>query len=345
MLSGTVLDAPSMERAMTVARQFSPDGVTNAMSIGSVQQVSLEVRFVEAQRSAGRDLGVRWDVVGQQFNIQTGVGILANSTPFGAILGSLLSSGVDADVLIEALEERGLARRLAEPNLVALSGDTASFLAGGEFPFPVGANADEIRIEFKKFGVSLEFTPTVLSDGLINLEIRPEVSQLDPTNTLRIAGVEIPSLIVRRANTTVELRDGQSFAIAGLLQANHSNQVAALPWVGQVPVIGALFRSNSFQKEETDLVIIITPRLVQPATPDQRLATPLDSSRPGNDLDFFLNGESEVPHDVINLFESGGTIQGPYGHIIPTAATAEATVQGLFGDTRTTRLEVNYDLK
>ncbi len=325
MLSGTVLDAPTMERAMTLARQFSPDGVTNAMSISSSQQVLLEVRFVEAQRSAGRDLGVQWDVVQDNINMQTGVGILANATPFGTIIGSLLSGGVDADVIIEALEERGLARRLAEPNLVALSGDTASFLAGGEFPFPTGADENEIRIEFKKFGVGLEFTPTVLSNGLINLQISPEVSQLDPTTTLRIAGVEIPRLVVRRASTTVELRDGQSFAIAGLLQANHTNAVSALPWIGQVPVIGPLFRSSSFSKEETDLVIIITPRLVQPATPDQRLATPLDSTQPGNDIDFFFNGDMEVPNDVIDFFRSGDEVRGPYGHIIPAAAQAETS--------------------
>ncbi len=320
MLSGTVPSAPAMERALTIARQFAPDGVTNAMSIGTSQQVMLEVRFIEVNRTAGRDLGVNWDVVNKHFNMQTGVGILSNATPFGSILGSLLSGGVDADIIVDALEERGLARRLAEPNLVALSGDSASFLAGGEFPFPVGSNDEGIRLEFKKFGVGLEFTPTVLSDGLINLVIEPEVSQLDPTNSLRVAGVDIPSLIVRRANTTVELRDGQSFAIAGLLQANHSNATSGLPWLGQVPVLGSLFRSNSFQKEETDLVIIVTPRLVRPATPDQRLASPLDGQVPGNDVDFFFNGQMEVSDGDIELFRSGDAVQGPFGHIIPTGA-------------------------
>jgi pilus assembly protein CpaC len=344
MLSGTVLDAPAMERAMTLARQFSPSGVTNAMSIGTAQQVLLEVRFIEAQRSAGRDLGIKWDVVNQYFSAQTGVGVLTNATPFGTIIGSLLSGGIDADIIIEALEERGLARRLAEPNLVAMSGESASFLAGGEFPFPTGANENEIRIEFKKFGVGLEFTPTVLSDSLINLEISPEVSQLDPTTTLRIAGVEIPSLIVRRASTTVELRDGQSFAIAGLLQANHTNATAALPWIGQVPVLGPLFRSSSFAKEETDLVIIITPHLVQPATPDQRLATPLDNSLPGNDVDFFFDGNMEVPHDVIDLFESGDTLQGPFGHIIPTASTGHSS-SSFFGTAPATLEGVNYNVR
>jgi len=325
LLSGTVPDAPSLTKVLNLANQFAPDAVSNALSVGSAQQVMLEVRFVEASRTAGRELGVRWDVVSKKFTALTGNGLINATTPFGAILGSLLSGGVDADVLIEALEENGLARRLAEPNLVALSGDTASFLAGGEFPIPVGADNNEIRIEFKKFGVGLSFTPTVLADGLINLEIEPEVSQLDPTNTLRLANVEIPSLVVRRAHTTVELRDGQSFAIAGLLQTNHSKAVKQLPWLGSVPVLGALFRSSSYQKEETDLVIIVTPRLVEPASPNQRLATPLDNLQPGNDVDFFLNGKMEVPQDVISYFKSGDLIHGPHGHIIPSSYRPEQT--------------------
>ncbi|MGI9414900.1 MAG: type II and III secretion system protein family protein [Hyphomicrobiales bacterium] len=318
LLSGTVLDAPSLTRALNLANQYAPDAVTNALSVGTSQQVMLEVRFVEVERTAGRELGVKWDVVSKRFSAMTGTGLLTSTTPFGTIIGTLLSGGVDADIIIEALEEKGLARRLAEPNLVALSGDTASFLAGGEFPFPTGADKDEIRIEFKKFGVGLSFTPTVLADGLINMEIEPEVSQLDPTTTLRLASIEIPSLVVRRAHTTVELRDGQSFAIAGLLQSNHSKARQQLPWIGQVPVLGALFSSTSYQKEETDLVIIVTPRLVRPASPDERLVTPLDKSRPGNDVDLFLFGDMEVPNDVVDYFKAGGNKQGPYGHIIPS---------------------------
>ena len=328
LLGGTVPDAPSLTRALTLANQFAPDSVSNALTVGTSQQVMLEVRFVEVERTAGRELGIKWDVVSKRFSAMTGTGLLTSVTPFGTIIGSLLSGGVDADVIIEALEEKGMARRLAEPNLVALSGDTASFLAGGEFPFPIGADDGEIQIEFKKFGVGLSFTPTVLADGLINMDIEPEVSQLDPTNTLRLANVEIPSLVVRRAKTTIELRDGQSFAIAGLLQANHSKARQALPWVGQVPVLGALFSSTSYQKEETDLVIIVTPRLVRPASPDERLVTPLDKNRPGNDVDLFLFGEMEVPNDVIGYFKSGGEKQGPYGHIIPNGE-GRATVRTL----------------
>ena len=187
-----------------------------------------------------------------------------------------------------------MARRLAEPNLVALSGDTASFLAGGEFPFPVQAEDGKITVEFKKFGVGLAFTPTVLGEGLINLKIEPEVSELDPTNSLRVNGIEMPSLMVRRTQTTIELRDGQSFAIAGLLYSNHFKNQAQLPWIGEVPVLGALFRSAAFQRKETDLVIIVTPRLVRPARPDEKLETPLDDRLPSNDREFFLRGQQEV---------------------------------------------------
>ena len=205
-----------------------------------------------------------------------------------------IRDSIKADVIVRALEERGLARRLAEPNLVALSGDQASFLAGGEFPFPVAAENDKITIEFKKFGVGLAFTPTVLTQGNINLKIEPEVSELDPTNSIKVNSVEIPSLVVRRASTTIELRDGQSFAIAGLLQSSHVSNQRQLPWVGQVPIIGALFRSAAFQKKETDLVIIVTPRLVKPRVPGEKIATPLDSKLPANDKEFFLKGIQEV---------------------------------------------------
>jgi pilus assembly protein CpaC len=207
----------------------------------------------------------------------------------------VLAGGTTADIFVKALEEKGLARRLAEPNLVALSGDTASFLAGGEFPFPVSAENDKISVEFKKFGIGLAFTPTVLSAGQINLKIEPEVSELDASNFIRVSkDVEIPTLIVRRASTTVELRDGQSFAIAGLLQSNHIKNQRQLPWLGDVPVLGALLRSSAWQKKETDLVIIVTPRLVKPRVPGQKLVTPLDSHVPSNDKEFFLDGRQEV---------------------------------------------------
>jgi pilus assembly protein CpaC len=206
-----------------------------------------------------------------------------------------LGGAVKADVFVNALEEKGLARRLAEPNLIALSGDTASFLAGGEFPFPSSvASNGQISVDFKKFGVGLAFTPTVLANGKINLKIDPEVSELDSSNSVTMNGTTIPGLDIRRATTTVELRDGQTFMIAGLLQGQNLSDTQGLPWIGNVPVLGTLFRSEAYQKKETDLVILVTPRLVRPMVPGDKVATPFDNRRPASDAEFFLNGQQEV---------------------------------------------------
>jgi pilus assembly protein CpaC len=295
VLSGDVPDAVAAARAVALAKQYGPD-VLNQFKVRGPQQVMLEVRFIEASRNAGKDLGVNWQAVGKNFTSVSGTASLASGhTPFGVLLGRVLSGGVDADVLVQALEERGLARRLAEPNLIAMSGEKASFLAGGEFPIPVQAEQGRITIDYKKFGVGLTFTPTVLQNGVINLRIEPEVSQLDLTNTVRTASVAVPALIVRRASTVVELRDGQSFAIAGLLQSINQETQQQLPWLADVPVLGTLFRSASFERKETDLAIIVTPRLVKPAKPGERLRTPLDSAVPANEFELFLNGEQEIP--------------------------------------------------
>jgi pilus assembly protein CpaC len=217
-------------------------------------------------------------------------------------------------VIVQALEERGLARRLAEPNLITMSGEKANFLAGGEFPVPVQGDRDRITVEYKKFGVSLTFTPTVLANGVINLRIEPEVSQLDYTNTVRTATVAVPALIVRRASTVVELRDGQSFAVAGLLQSINQETQEQLPWLAEVPILGSLFRSAAFERKETDLAIIVTPRLVKPARPGQRLKTPLDATAQANDADLFLVGQQEVP--VAKARVSGTAPLPPSGHIL-----------------------------
>jgi len=353
VLSGQVTDAVAADRAVAVARTVSPNGVVNAMSVAPSQQVMLKVRFLEASRAAERDLGVNWFganasgtrgvSIGQgQFNTTNGTspanttpggipifqttGTLAGSAaaPFGVILANLVNKGTPIDVMVTALETKGLIRRLAEPTLAALSGDTAQFLAGGEFPVPIAAtSANGIvtpTIEFKPFGVRLSFTPTVLASGIINLRIAPEVSELDFSNAVTISGTTVPSLIKRDATTTIELRDGQSFAIAGLLQANDLRANAQIPWIGSVPVLGALFRSMQYQKRETDLVIIVTPHLVQPAAPGQRLASPLDQRLPSNDVDFFVFGQSEIPKKY-DAYDSPVGVQGPYGHIIPLQPT------------------------
>ncbi|MBV8824499.1 MAG: type II and III secretion system protein family protein [Hyphomicrobiales bacterium] len=294
MLSGSAPDGVTVDKVMTFAKQFGPD-VVNAMQVSQPQQVMLAVRFMEVSRTASRELGIQWNVVAQNINATVGPStLLSGNTPFASIAANVLKGNTNVNALIQALEQRQVARTLAEPNLVALSGDTANFLAGGEFPFPVAAQLGLVTIEWKRFGVGLAFTPTVLGDGLINLKIEPEVSQLDPTNVVQVGGVAVPSLIVRRANTTVELRDGQSFAMAGLLQNISNANLEQLPWLADVPVIGALMRSTQYKKKETDLVIIVTPHLVQPARPGDPLRTPTDEAVAGNDGDLFLLGRAEV---------------------------------------------------
>jgi pilus assembly protein CpaC len=323
VLSGEMADGVAAAKAVGLARQYGP-GVVNDLVVRSPQQVMLEVRFVEASRNAGKELGINWRAVGKNFGSATnaslnfaaaiGNGLPSGNAPFGALIGRVLSGGVEADVLVQALEERGLARRLAEPNLITMSGEKASFLAGGEFPIPVAGERDRITIDYKKFGVSLTFTPTVLAGGVINLRIEPEVSQLDYTNVVRTASVAVPALIVRRANTVVELRDGQSFAIAGLLQSINHETKEQLPWIADVPILGALFRSAAFERKETDLAIIVTPRLVKPAKPGQRLKTPLDNTAPASDADLFLTGQQEVSVQRARL--SGTVPPPPRGHIL-----------------------------
>jgi len=224
--------------------------------------------------------------------------------------------GFSADILVQALEEKGLARRLAEPNLTALSGEKASFLAGGEIPIPISESDDRITVQFKEYGVRLNFTPVVLDNGTINLKLEPEVSQIDENTVIRTGSIAIPGFITRRASTTIEVRDGQSFAMAGLLQSMHLKNQEQLPWLGQLPVLGTLFRSSSFQEEETDLVIIVTPHLVRPAKPGQPLRTPLDAAKPSNDAEFFLLGNLEVSSDMQRRFIEGAGVVGPYGHIV-----------------------------
>src|SRR6516164_9482349 len=248
--------------------------------------------------------------------------LLSGAAPFGVAVANLASKGATLDVVLTALETKGLVRRLAEPDLIALSGDTASFLAGGEYPVPVCqaaatiGGACAVTIQYQPFGVQLSFNPTVLENGIINLRLAPSVSELNFAQAVTINGFNIPSINKREARTTVELRDGQSFSIAGLLQADHRRNVAQLPWIGSVPVLGTLFSSKSFVAQDTDLVVIITPHLVAPAVPGQRLATPLDNPMPSNDVDYFLMGQMEQRKAFRDYLTSGGNIQGPYGHII-----------------------------
>ena len=326
MLSGEAPDAAMLDAAVTIARQFGPE-VINVVSVSSPQQVMLEVRFVEVSRTAGRELGFQWNGANPNKAIvnvgnrtpannlpmtvgtAAAAGVISGGAPFGFAIARWALGGMTIDSAINALEEQGVARSLAEPNLVALSGDTASFLAGGEYPIPVAGTLGQVTVEYKKYGVGLAFTPTVLSHGLINLKIEPEVSQIDTNQRIEVTnGISVPALIVRRAQTTVELRDGQSFAIGGLLQNNTQNQVEQLPWIGSMPVLGALFASKSYQKNETDLVIIVTPRLVRPARPGEVLRTPADKTTPPNDVDFFALSKNEVARSPKAAAESSQTV-------------------------------------
>jgi pilus assembly protein CpaC len=308
MLSGEVADAATLDKAVTIARQFGPE-IINSVSVMSPQQVMLEVRFIEISRTAGRELGVQWNRFGGNSIVNVGdrttalpvgpaevaAGVISGSSPFGFAIARLVAGGASTDVMINALEQKGIARSLAEPNLVALSGDTASFLAGGEYPIPVSGSFGQVTVDYKKYGVGLAFTPTVLGRGLINLKIEPEVSQIDTTHTVSVTnGISVPALIVRRASTTIELRDGQSFMIGGLLQSDTKNLIEQLPWLGSVPVLGALFSSKSYQQNQTDLAIIVTPHLVRPTRPGDVVKTPVDDMLPPNDPDFFLLGKTEL---------------------------------------------------
>ncbi|MER9397989.1 type II and III secretion system protein family protein [Mesorhizobium sp. M0615] len=316
VLSGEADDAVAAEKASKIASRFSGnEEVINSVNISSSQQVQLNVRFVEINRQAGQDLGAKYSA-----NFAYGIGgrdvtIEPGSVPGagnGEIIGRLLSNGLSIDVAIKALEERGLARRLAEPNLIARSGQTASFLAGGEFPIPVSEDNGKISVSYKKYGVSLDFTPTVLKDGLVSLDIAPEVSSIDASASYNIGNISVPGFIVRRARTSVDLKNGQSFMIAGLLQSQNDITTSRLPGLGKLPVLGSLFSSKSYQRRETDLVIIVTPYLVKPVDPSKKLLEPTDGTQPASNVDYFLNNTEEVKSSDANravAMASGSTAQ------------------------------------
>ncbi|MBJ3763657.1 type II and III secretion system protein family protein [Maribius pontilimi] len=320
-LSGTVKDNVDKKRVLDIAAQFSTDPVIDTISVASAQQVELDVRILEVERNAGRNLGVSLTGTresGQTAFVTNGASVAAqNGAPFGSLIGELLEiSGVQIDVVINALENKGLARRLANPKLVTTNGVEANFVVGGEVPISsTSVNENGFVVEgtdYREYGVRLNFVPTVLDDELISLRISPEVSDIDPSLTVNGQ----PAFISRKAETTVSLRNGQSFAIAGLLQANNARNTSQVPWLGQIPVLGTLFSSRSFQKRESDLVILVTPRLVAPVGPNTPLSSPLDSTRSSNDVELFLLGMLEVDRDLLRRFRDGNGVVGPYGHII-----------------------------
>ena len=269
LLEGLVSNTGVAARAQKIAEKYAPDFVINNMTVGASQEVILEVRVMEAARSVLHDMGVSADVSNGSFHFLTNRPLVGSDSPNGLLNLTGRSGSTTIDVQLAALENKGLIHTLARPNLVAVSGEKASFLAGGEYPYPVpqGGNGSvtTITLEFRQYGVKLDFKPTVQDNGLIRLEVAPEVSQLDPANSLRVNGFTIPGLITRKANTVVEMRDGASLAIGGLFQRDYQNSVSQLPGLGEIPVLGALFRSARWQSKETELVIVVTPRLATEA--------------------------------------------------------------------------------
>ncbi|RWQ31802.1 MAG: type II and III secretion system protein family protein [Mesorhizobium sp.] len=329
-LGGHVKDGATLAAIMQVAQQYGPDAIINAVTVDDSQQVNLEVRVLEAKRNAGRDLGVSIRSTNGSGTTRTGTGIaavdednvvlgpgnlltglLSNTTPFAALITRVIDSNIKVDLIIEALEAKGVVRTLAEPNLTTLSGEVASFNAGGEVPIRVDDGDGEISIEYKQFGVNLLFTPVVLEDDKINIRLAPEVSDLTGFTT---AGD--PIFTNRKLSTVVELRDGQSFAVGGLLSSKNTKIQRQVPWLGQVPIVGTLFRNSSNQKEETELVVIVTPRIVRPVKPGEQLATPFDKTRPANDPELFILGQLEVTKDMVRKYELGEGVVGPYGHML-----------------------------
>ena len=307
-LAGTVPDVETMDKVLAVVAQYGSPQVINTMTLVGGQQVNLEVRILEAQRDAGRELGIAWSgSVG-------GVGVNVNSTSegsFSQFMTSLISGGVDLNATINAMESKALVRTLAEPNLTTLSGVKASFLAGGEVPIRTADQNGNISLNYRQFGVLLGFTPLVLDNDRIQIPLQPEVSGLNG-----FSGAGDPIFNTRNLDATVELRDGQSFSVAGLLQTDNKLNQDQLPWIGDVPILGSLFKSSSYKKHDTELVVIVTPRLVQPLTPGQVAATPLDQTRPANDVEFFALGQMEVTPKMLKNFQTGEGIIGPYGYII-----------------------------
>ncbi len=324
ILSGTVSDAAKAAAVAQIADRYAPGKVTNMIGVTGSQQVMLEVRFAEVQRGALKNIGANFQITDVSGNTDAvGLRTLGGTNPlaFAEFTGRALSGDYSVTAAIDLLEQKGLVRTLAEPNIIALSGDTANFLAGGEFPIPVAQSSSgtatqnltaAITVEFKEFGVGLAFTPTVTGKDSINLELAAEVSSIDPTVSTTLGAITIPGLRVRRTKTTVELRDGQSFAIAGLIQDDLTNQIRAIPGLGNLPIIGALARSESFERKQTELVVIITSRLVKPVGREQ-LAQPTDYILAPSEMDFFLFGKTE---GVKPSGRTGG-IDGSYGYQQP----------------------------
>jgi pilus assembly protein CpaC len=332
-LAGTVSSAEKLSKILVLAQAYAPEKVINLLQVGGIQQVMLEVRIAEMSKSAGNRLGVNFAWAGANafgVNILNG---LINPDGWPADTATEIASSVNAAlgfsygdpviIAIDALQEDGLLKILARPTLIAQSGQNASFLAGGEFPYPVAQDTGEFSIEWKPFGIGLNFTPTVLGDDTISLVVSPEVSDLDFTRTVSFAGYVVPAIDTRRMSTVVELKDNQSFAIAGLLKNYVRESVKKFPLLGDIPILGAIFRSTRYQKDETELVVIVTPHLVKPVDGDT-MPLPTDAFEEPTPFEMMMLGMFEKYHDPKlqggSQSEQNGSqpiVEGDFGYIIP----------------------------
>ena len=338
VLSGIVSSTQRLQRALDLAERYAPERVSNLMSVGGIQQVMLKVRFAEMKRSVSKSLSASLalnGLLGSDVALNGGTNStntagaitnsLSGSTPSansnaGAILFGFNAGSTQVGLLLEALEQKGAVRFMAEPNLVALSGQEAKFLAGGEYPVPVSQLGDRISVEYKPFGVEMSFIPRVVDKDLINLELKAAVSAIDPTNSVSLGnGFDISAFTRRETSTTVEMRDGESFAIAGLLTDDFTDSSKQLPWIGDVPVLGALFRSANYQRSQTELVIIITAHLVSP-TRGEALALPTDRIRPPTEKQLFLSGQTASGGKTPTRGAAGEVAKqdfsGSYGYVL-----------------------------
>ena len=338
ILSGTVSSPVVLHQVTALADSFDTGKVINMLGVEGTQQVQLEVRFVEMERTTAKALSFNISRTSNPltpgnpvFNFSSGSNLPGSAggligTP-GQVALSFLTPDGNLTFALDALETKGLVKTLAEPTLVAMSGETASFLAGGEVPVPSPqqsstGNGSIITVVYQPFGISLAFTPTILADGMIDLVVKPEVSSIDPANSIVENGLTIPGFKVRRASTTVELRDGESFTIAGLLSDSYSNTISAFPVLGDIPVLGALFRSPNFQSDQTELVIVVTPHLA--VARRGPVALPTDHFTPPSDYELFLfgmlsgEGSQMRPEDraLMSRDPAKGGVEGPYGHVL-----------------------------
>lgn len=335
VLSGVVSSMASLDRALDLAERYAPQRVSNLMGVGGTQQVMLKVRFAEMQRSVSKQLNGGMTISSGNAGVGLGTGDLVvvpdptnpgapgtispaftlNRGMAGAGIFSFDIGSVSLNVMLEALESKGLVRTLAEPNLTALSGQEAKFLAGGEYPIPVVDKEGNVAVSYKPFGVELAFTPRVVDGDIINLALNAAVSGIDTTVTVQNGGFSVNAFKRRETETTVEMRDGESFAIAGLLQDDFRDLNGQVPWLGDIPVLGALFRSADYVRNQSELVIIITPHLVSP-TRGEVLALPTDRVKPPTEAQLFLFGKTAAGGTGPAAEVAKQDYSGSYGYVM-----------------------------